>query len=257
MEAIAKRETAAPPSAVSPAHGNRTTVAELRALVYDFLRVHGNHAAQAVAAAYARMTKDANRAETIIDSLGLDWSTLSGDLRARLKTAYEDGGEQAMLAVIDAPTDEMFGALNTGAIKYAQERAAQLVTDITETTRDGLRSLIEDAFTEGMTPSQLATEIADSYGFSSERAELIARTEIGMAHVEGALDGWTASGVVEGKYVVLSADHTNEDDCDDAESEGTVPLDDDFGGLGDPPFHPNCECSLVPVVGDVSEESEE
>jgi len=59
--------------------------------------------------------------------------------------------------------------------------------------------------------------------------------------------GMRESGVVTGKSLLLSDGHDIEDDCDAAEAEGVVPLDD---GSIDPPLHPNCECALIYEVAE-------
>src|SRR6185436_1162198 len=161
----------------------------------------------------------------------------------------------------------LFDRMNQEAIDYAKARGAELVGmkydsagelvenpraswAITESTRDGLRDLIENAFSEGLTPTELGDAIQDSYLFSAARSDLIARTELSFAHVQGELDAMKASGVVSGKSLLLSDQHGDEDECDDAEAEGVVDLDD---GDIDPPLHPNCECTLVYEVAEEEE----
>jgi SPP1 gp7 family putative phage head morphogenesis protein len=146
--------------------------------------------------------------------------------------------------------------LNPAAASFSRTRGAELVTQIEETTRAGLQAIIERAFQEGSSPAELAGEIRDSYEFSEARSEMIARTELAFAHVQGTLEGWRESGVVNGKSVILSNDHPEADECDDAAELGVVPLEDDFGGLGDPPFHPFCECDELPEVIASADESD-
>ena len=100
----------------------------------------------------------------------------------------------------------------------------------------------------------IATLLADNYGFSDERAETIARTETAKADVTGNLEGYAASGVVEGKEWTISQDEY----CDECQGlDGVaVPLDQEFpddGGWG-PPLHPNCRCDVLPVLDESEEE---
>lgn len=213
-----------------------------------YLSRKGGEIAHKAAARFRRITKDqADDIRQILDELGIDFSSLTETMQADLVDAFRHGGETAMRQVLDDPSG-LFDALNPRAEAYVAERGAQLVTDIEETTRAGLRSILEDAFTEGLSPAELAERIRDSFEFSDARAEMIARTESAMAHVQGTLDGWKESGVVSGKSVILSNDHPDTDECDDAADLGGVAIDDDFGGLGDPPYHPNCECDVLPEV---------
>lgn len=205
---------------------------------------------------------DADKTRRILADLGLnDWGDLAGELDAALVVIYKEG----TIAGIDALGIEegasFFDKLNAEAIAYAKERSAELVGmkwvngelvqnpsadwAITDTTRAGLRDLIERAFTEGMSPTELGDAIEDSYLFSSARGDLIARTELAFAHTEGSNESMRASGVVTGKELIPSDSHI-EDDCDDY--FGTVyDLDDDEA---DPPIHPACECSLSYVLAE-------
>lgn len=217
--------------------------------VAAFLRKRGGAVAHEIAAAYRRLSKDdAEKVRQILDDLGLDLSGLTAVMQDDLIEAYRNGGDVAVRQVLKAPAQGLFDALNPRAAAYVEKRGAALVTEIEETTRDGLKSVLEDAFTEGMSPTDLAETIRDSFEFSADRAEMIARTEMADAHVSGTLEGWKESGVVNGKSLILSNDHPGEDDCDDAAEMGVVDLDDDFGGLGDPPLHPFCECDVLPEV---------
>jgi len=224
---------------------------QVRAVLARFLRSAGTNLAHDAATAYRRLRKDdADTVAAIVDQLGFqDWDSLSDSLKQHLIAVYQESGAEAVAAVLDRPlVAELFGALNQPAADYATARGAELVTQITDATRDGLRGLIEDAFTDGMSPADLAASIRGSYLFSPERADLIAQTELGMAHVSGTLEGWKQSGVVEGKSLILSNDHDQDDECNDAADLGVVPLDSDFDGLGDPPIHPRCECDVIPQV---------
>jgi hypothetical protein len=109
---------------------------------------------------------------------------------------------------------------------------------------------ITDAIEEGTSTDDLADQLEENYAFSEARAETIARTEVATADVEGNLQAYRDSGVVEGKEWILGSEHPDIGcECEDAADMGVVPLDDDFGGIGDPPAHPNCECDMLPVDG--------
>lgn len=196
--------------------------------------------------------------EAIIAELTFDaWGDLAGALEPILLRIAEDGILVAFQQIGVTPTEEITNQVNAAAVAWAQARAAELVGmrrqadgtliqnpnaqwAITDTTRDELRQAVTTAITEGTSTADLAAQLADAYAFSDTRAELIARTELAHADVQGNLLAYRESGQVEGKEAILSPDHEGPDDCDDAEAMGVVPLDSDFGGLGDPPFHPRC-----------------
>ena len=151
------------------------------------------------------------------------------------------------------------------AAEWAKDRASELVGmkyddegnlvenpdaewAISDSTREALRSDVTRAIDQGLSTDDFADELMDSYAFSAERAEMIARTEIASADIQGSLIGYRDSGEVSGKELLLGSEHEVPDECDDADAMGVVPLDDDFGGLGDPPYHPACICDVAPVL---------
>jgi len=150
--------------------------------------------------------------------------------------------------------DALLEQANRDAVAWASDRAGELVTEVTESTIDGIRELVTSAIDEGATVSDLADHLSDAFEFSDARAAVIARTETSFAENAGTLLGWRRSGVVSGK-VWLVGDAEVCDECD-ALSDVEVPLDADFpndGGDG-PPLHPNCRCTTAPVVIDRSDE---
>jgi Phage Mu protein F like protein len=207
-----------------------------------------------------------DRIDKILGDLDFDgWVTLVIDGEKILVHIVVDGSGQAFSQVGEQLTPELTDQVNEAAVAWARDRAAAMVGmryeadgslvvnpnaewAITEATRDLLRADVTDAIENGLSTDDLATKLAESYAFSDDRAEMIARTEIANADIQGSLIGWKESGVVEGKELLLSSEHTEPDECDEAADMGVVDLEDDFGGLGDPPYHPNCECDISPVL---------
>ncbi len=230
-----------------------------------FLTKQGSAIARQAAEHYSQFTKgaedDAKRIAEILQELDLDWVQVTGMMTQPLTETAREAATNVLLELGFTDEDgELFGVVNQDALNYAQDRGAEMVGmkfvngelvenpdaawAITDTTRDELRQLISKAFSDGMSPADLETAIEDSFQFSSARAEMIARTEMSKAHIAGALDAAKASGLVEKKFTMLSADHDLDDECDDNEAEGEIDLDDDFpSGDDGPPFHPNCFAS--------------
>jgi hypothetical protein len=155
-----------------------------------------------------------------------------------------------LISADDEELGKMLDQANEEAIKWADDHAADLVTQIDETTREGLADLVATAEEEGWSNDKLSAEIAEFAGFDDARCDLIATTETAFADVQGNLAGWRASDVVEGKRWILAQD----DYCDIcAELDGTVvELDGSFDFDGDevdgPPGHPRCRCDVIPEV---------
>lgn len=142
--------------------------------------------------------------------------------------------------------------VNARASAFARQHSAELVTQIDDATRSELQSIIADGLEDGIGSDKIAEMIEQAYAFSDERAELIADTEIRRANSQGALDGYHAardSGIAVMKEWLPDTDPCPE--CQDNADEGPIDLDDSFPSGDDaPPAHPNCECSILPVVQD-------
>jgi SPP1 gp7 family putative phage head morphogenesis protein len=213
-----------------------------------------------------RLTKD-DLVDAVVRELEIEGydDEIVRAVRPIIEEAFKDAGMYGLTQVGIDVTAETKKNLFTQATDFAEARAAELVGKkivagklvenpnakwaITETTRDGIRSLVADALKDGSTPRELADSIEESFAFSDARAEMIARTELAFAHVQGNVQGWRESGVVEMKESILGDNHDEDDECDDAADEGPIPLDDDFeNGDAGPPYHPNCVCALLPVT---------
>ena len=166
---------------------------------------------------------------------------------ASITTMASDGARRAIEQVISelsASATDVFSQANLDAIAWAESRSAELVTSIDKTTRDGIKDLVTKAETEGWSTQQLAQELRDEYGFSSYRAEMVARTETAMADVQGSLAGWKASGVVDRKQFLAAPNCCS---ICQTYNRKIVDLDASFPG-GDPPVHPNCRCDVIAVL---------
>ena len=141
----------------------------------------------------------------------------------------------------------------TEATNFAARRAAEMIGQVSDTTRRVLRKEITDAVGLHQGVDLLADHIADTGLFSDARAEMIARTEISMAENEGTLEAGRqakAAGVPLRKQWVLADNPCPL--CQEAAALGVIDLDRDFGAAGSspPPLHPNCMCAIDLVALD-------
>lgn len=204
--------------------------------------------------------------DAILDSIDFgEWAELREKIEPILLKMAEDGISVAFDQIgFDAPKD-ILDQVNEKAVEFAKTRSADMVgmtfdedgklipnpdpdMAITDGTRELLRGTVTQAIEDGTSTADLTDQLEDEYAFGSVRAERIARFEIAQADVEGNLMAYRDSGVVEGKEVILGSEHGEPDECDEAADMGVVGLDDDFGGNGDPPFHPGCVCDVLPVL---------
>lgn len=200
-----------------------------------------------------------HRAAAILTQTDLgDWSELIDPTADDLAEIYAAGLSEGLpLVGIGVDLDQV----NERSVEWARERAASLVTQIEENTRDMLRDTVAQAVEEGWSADELATEIAASVGFSDDRATAIARTEIVAANNQGNLAAYKdaeAQGITVQKEWLTAGDDLVSEECQANEDQGPIPVDDDFdSGDDSPPLHPNCRCTIAPVLGDEADNQDQ
>lgn len=148
------------------------------------------------------------------------------------------------------------------ALKFARERAAELVGmkwvdgelvdnpkaewSIAKVVRDRLRAVIADGFENKLTGEQIAQNIAaDPEAFGPARSRNIARYEVANAQEEGRLHYLRKAGVQRKEW----SDQDGCPVCVGNAEQGPIPMDKAFkSGHTHAPAHPNCRCSILPVI---------
>ena len=231
----------------------------LHGVVTEFLRHLGQKIGHEVA---SRVGKAADGdSPGFLDDLDIDLTSLIGPMVKITAPAASDGVDDGFAAIkvsADSPDGQI---ARQKAVDWAKNRAAELVGkkiqpdgtvvdnpdtkwSIAESTRTMLKADVTDAMDQGLSAGALADKISQSYAFSPARAETISRTEIRTADTQGNLIGWKQSGVVAGKEWLA-----HDGCCDDCQAlDGQqVGIDEQFDD-GDPPAHPNCRCTVLPVL---------
>lgn len=227
----------------------RQSIANITDSLTKFFAAQAKKIAAKVSALYSESAKKdtpEDRADRIVNAISFEeWDLVATELQDDLGGAFEQTA-QIVLGKLEITDPDIFNMVNTLSVDYADETAAELVTEISDTTRDRLRVLVRDAIENADGVNELKAAIQDSEAFGSARAELIARTEIGNAHMAGALEGAKQSGLELQKASILGSAHDSDDDCDDNAEAGYIGLDEMFpSGDEAPLYHPGCECSLV------------
>ena len=106
---------------------------------------------------------------------------LSDDLKRQilpvLGRTFALGAQVGADAVPDGPAAIAYGfdLRNPEAIRWVQERGAELVTNVSDSTRSAIRALVEIAQREGRHPFQTAREIREVVGLLPRQAEAVQR----------------------------------------------------------------------------------
>jgi hypothetical protein len=192
---------------------------------------------------------------------GLDLSGLSVMVDPVSQQGAQVSGSTATIALGQFGMDDndVVNRVNERAAAWAALRAAEMVgmrydaqgnlvpsrdasKRIDTATRNMLRQTIGDGLAAGQTVDEIGRDIYDGYGFSEERAALIANTEVRRASNQGALEGYAAikSSGVPLKKEWLVADSPCEE-CEGNADDGAIGIDETFSSGDDaPPGHPNC-----------------
>lgn len=167
-----------------------------------------------------------------------------------LPALMESAGRDALEAL---SIDQSFAvSANPAALEFARTRGAELVTSVTETMKASLRATVAEGVDRGQTLTEIQNNIrAQAPEFSAARAEVIARTETSFATNEGERLAWKGAGVEKKQWLLAGGPCPI---CEDiaAKNPGPVPIDQDFEGsqVKAPPAHPNCRCTIVPVIAE-------
>ena len=230
----------------------RAAEARIAARLESFFAHQGLQLAHDAAAWYATQKAADNKKQPPFDDA--PWKALADKLTPDLAIGFVEAAKQALqsLQIDDAA---MWEQVQPRAVDWAQTHAAELITQISDTTREGINELVGKALTEGLAPGQLKSAIQESAVFSADRAEMCANTELANAHIEGTLGGWTECGLVAGSTWIC--DESPCPICEENEQAGMVKLGETFpSGHRGPTAHPRCECALSPVLTDEVEEEE-
>jgi hypothetical protein len=242
----------------------------LHTAVRDFLKTAGHGSAERVVKLFAGHeivkadeTKKPPTPEEVIDvAVDISWTDLVAPAEAALFGAATTGADIA-IGQLEITDGDLISSVSPLARDFAHARAAELVGmqyrggklvpnpnakwQITNTTRNEIRTLVEKAFVEETKVEDLAEAIRQAGAFSDSRALTIAATEIARAQSLGTMDVWKKLGNVKTTQWTVSADGPCDECLKNSEAD-PVPLGDPYPS-GDiaPPAHPRCKCSLTAV----------
>lgn len=132
------------------------------------------------------------------------------------------------------------------------KRVELFATSMVNTDKEKLVDIIASGVEAGQSIPEIRKQITETFlEYSKTQAERITRTEVLRTSNMAAIDAWEQSGVVEAKQWLTAPGA----DAECMKYEGKIKvLDGKFYESqnefenGDPPIHPNCRCTLLPVL---------
>ena len=161
--------------------------------------------------------------------------------------------------------DVGFEFANPEVQKWVDTSTTRLSNGIGESTTVRVRELIGTGLEEGQTIDEIAGNL-EAKGFDAARARTIARTESARGLVQGQVEAWKQSGIVAGKKWLVApepcpfCEAVGQQDQTKGMSESFLSVGDsvtaadgsryviDFENVSGPPLHPNCRCTLIPIL---------
>lgn len=160
--------------------------------------------------------------------------------------------------------NDTFDLNSQRARKFLEKNTRNFARGVTDETSAQIRATIAAGLENGEDIADLTDRIDELAAFGPVRSEMIARTESIRTATAGEKEAWEESGVVASIVWYTALDERVCDNC--GPMHGTeVAVDDTFFDLGDtapgglsldyeavggPPLHPDCRCTLLPVVDD-------
>lgn len=132
-----------------------------------------------------------------------------------------------------------------------RRRVEMFAQSMVETDKAKLIDIIAQGVENGESIPSIRQSIVDTFSeYSKMQAQRITRTEVLRVSNRAAIDAWEQSGVVEGKQWLTAPGADAECEIYDGE---VVSLSRNFYAPegfadGDPPIHPNCRCTVIPVL---------
>lgn len=133
--------------------------------------------------------------------------------------------------------------------KFISERTYDFSGAMIRHTNELVKETLQEGVQAGEGSAELGRRLRRSFDeFTKPRAERIARTEVLNASNYATQEAYRQSEVVQKKEWLAALDERTSVEC--ADLDGTVvPLSKSFpGGVDFPPLHPNCRCTIIPVI---------
>lgn len=185
------------------------------------------------------------------------------------KGSVVTSGNAAFNYVADASTSgtsQQFSGADPAIQKFYTDRSSLISVGIDDTTERLLKTSLIEGISSGESVGELADRVENIYGAAAGyRALRIARTEAIDSTSFATVNAWEQSGVVsgkmwktgsanpctfcsklDGKVMDLSTNFFDKGSTFSAGEGQSMKL--DYDNVDGPPLHPNCCCSLLPVL---------
>ncbi len=186
-----------------------------------------------------------------------------------------EAGEQVIASTIIESGDYMLQQLGRDAamdmarppvVEFIDKTTKKFAAETNRTTVEALKMSLQDGVSGGESIPDLRKRVEKIFDVAEKkRATMIARSETIRASNFGAEESMVQSGVVEGKEWLTAFDDRTCPFCEEMDGKvmdlgssfldegasftvGEQTLNNNYTDVGFPPLHPNCRCTIIPVV---------
>ncbi len=154
-------------------------------------------------------------------------------------------GSERATAIVAADLAINYNLLHPSLLKFAQRESAELITNVSTTTRDAVNAVVTAGLEAGLTTKEISANVREAAAFASTRADLVARTETTRAFNGAPNEALRTLGRETGRKFTKTwsgaLDDRERDEHVAIEGE-TVGIDEVFSNGLQFPGEPNCRC---------------
>lgn len=150
--------------------------------------------------------------------------------------------------LVSHATPDLRGMLQAMDTVWAGGNYSARIWKNTERLAETLSSEIEAAFLSGKSVRRMADTIMERFGVGYRAAECLMRTETSYVQNQTAAKSYEDAGCTE--YEILTASDRRTCRRCAAQNGRRYLFTEMQAGENAPPFHPNCRCTILPVVGE-------
>lgn len=150
--------------------------------------------------------------------------------------------------VVSQAVPDLQGLLRAMDIAWSGRNYSARIWRNTDQLAQMLEDEIEAAFLSGKSVRRMANVIMDRFGVGYRAAECLMRTETSYVQNQTAAQRYRDAGCTD--YEILTASDRRTCSRCAAQNGKRYPFTAMQPGENAPPFHPNCRCTILPVVGE-------
>lgn len=173
-----------------------------------------------------------------------EWTASQSYQSARKMVQDMTGG------VISQATPDLQGLLRAMDTAWSGRNYSARIWRNTDQLAQMLEGEIEAAFLSGKSVRRMADTIMDRFGVGYRAAECLVRTETSYVQNQTAAKSYEDAGCTE--YEILTASDRRTCSRCTAQNGRRYLFTEMQAGENAPPFHPNCRCTILPVVGETA-----